>query len=527
MALRSFLRNRSLRFKVIASILVVTLISMFYLVAMQFILSSVLQRSNNSYSLIKSSKLIGQALTGIANLEAALDICKVTLANNQSPSSDDLEIAGEEIRAGTINLIGSISELHNDNLSINKMQAAFDNLDKVIASTVALVSEKKVKQEGLQELKASVKELFRGIKELEGKVLESGIEDFLFVQKAERLNTLIQFICIIILLLCLLWSILLMKSTMYRFESSLTSVHAATTDLQTSSKSLVEQSTSLADLATSGAAAVQETVATLDEISAMVQRTKEIVDRTTNASSMNVMIAEKGKNTVREASDSMVAMQGAIDRFSSEVAKQNERLTEVVNVIQGIADKTKVIDDIVFQTRLLSFNASVEAASAGEHGRGFSVVAGEIGNLATMSGGAAKDISTMVVSGVASVAQLIQTSREIFADLAVDATNRASKTVEHMKASAQAFESITSAIKEVSALNQEILSASSEQSLGVNNISIAMKDVNLTIATSATNASITVQTATNFGAVSAGIDEDVVQMQKQVFGANFQHKESR
>ncbi len=52
---------------------------------------------------------------------------------------------------------------------------------------------------------------------------------------------------------------------------------------------------------------------------------------------------------------------------------------------EDIGDKTKVINDIVFQTKRLSFNASVEAARAGEHGKGFAVVAEEVGNLAQMS----------------------------------------------------------------------------------------------------------------------------------------------
>ncbi|MBC7465119.1 MAG: hypothetical protein H7256_03945 [Bdellovibrio sp.] len=50
--------------------------------------------------------------------------------------------------------------------------------------------------------------------------------------------------------------------------------------------------------------------------------------------------------------------------------------------MEEIGNKTKVINDIVFQTKLLSFNASVEAARAGEHGKGFAVVAEEVGKLA-------------------------------------------------------------------------------------------------------------------------------------------------
>ena len=66
------------------------------------------------------------------------------------------------------------------------------------------------------------------------------------------------------------------------------------------------------------------------------------------------------------------------------------------SIIQEIEDKTKAIDEIVFQTKLLSFNASVEAERAGEHGRGFSVVAQEVGNLAQLSGKSAAEINEIL-----------------------------------------------------------------------------------------------------------------------------------
>lgn len=73
----------------------------------------------------------------------------------------------------------------------------------------------------------------------------------------------------------------------------------------------------------------------------------------------------------------------------------NKKITEITKVISEVAAKTQVINEIVFKTKLLSFNASVEAARAGDQGRGFSVVAEEVGNLAKMSGDAAKEISNI------------------------------------------------------------------------------------------------------------------------------------
>lgn len=93
-----------------------------------------------------------------------------------------------------------------------------------------------------------------------------------------------------------------------------------------------------------------------------------------------------------------------IDSSNKELVKEIERnnteLTKITNMISEINEKTQVINDIVFQTKLLSFNASVEVVRAGEHGKGFAVVAEEVGNLASMSGKASLDISEMLETSI-------------------------------------------------------------------------------------------------------------------------------
>ena len=83
--------------------------------------------------------------------------------------------------------------------------------------------------------------------------------------------------------------------------------------------------------------------------------------------------------------------------------KQKHYWLEILGYIKSIEEKTKVINDIVFQTKLLSFNASVEAARAGEQGKGFAVVAEEVGNLATMSGTSAEEISKLLESSISHI----------------------------------------------------------------------------------------------------------------------------
>ncbi|CZF81038.1 Methyl-accepting chemotaxis protein III [Grimontia celer] len=130
------------------------------------------------------------------------------------------------------------------------------------------------------------------------------------------------------------------------------------------------------------ASSVEETSASAEEISSMVQN--------------NVQSAEHSRDLSKEVGDRMTDL----DEAMCQISESNHKISELVKIIAEIGAKTEIIDEIVFQTKLLSFNASVEAERAGEHGRGFAVVAQEVGNLAQMSGKAATDISAIVKQSI-------------------------------------------------------------------------------------------------------------------------------
>lgn len=97
------------------------------------------------------------------------------------------------------------------------------------------------------------------------------------------------------------------------------------------------------------------------------------------------------------------------DSIADQTRQNNEKINEIVKLISDIGNKTKVINEIVFQTKLLSFNASVEAVRVGEYGKGFAVVAEEVGNLANkMSGNAAKEISSLLDESQRKTAQIVK-----------------------------------------------------------------------------------------------------------------------
>ncbi len=156
-------------------------------------------------------------------------------------------------------------------------------------------------------------------------------------------------------------------------------------------------------------------------------------------------------------------MANQISKEASEAARTgNQQMERMLEAMQGINNSSnqiakiiKVIDEIAFQTNLLSLNAAVEAARAGVHGKGFAVVAEEVRNLAQRSAQAAKETEKLIEGSV----EKIRDGAEI-----ADQT-------------AQALESIINNINKVNDLMDEIASSSTEQVEGIEQISEALKQI--------------------------------------------------
>lgn len=226
-----------------------------------------------------------------------------------------------------------------------------------------------------------------------------------------------------------------MKKITENLDESSKEIEVASSELQAASEKLAEGSTEQA-------ASIQETSSTLEETSSMVQQNH-------NNTKQAASLAKQSMSSAEQSNNKMVNMMSAME----ELKKSSAEISKII----------KVIDEIAFQTNILSLNAAVEAARAGDAGKGFAVVAEEVRNLAQRSAEAAKETQIIIENNI----KLSQDGSDIAAIV---------------KGS---ISQIDEQSKKVSELLDEIAVATDEQTQGISQINKAVSQIETVINTNA------------------------------------------
>lgn len=216
--------------------------------------------------------------------------------------------------------------------------------------------------------------------------------------------------------------------------STVSAVRGSTDSIYTGAGEIAAGSNDLSARTEQQAASLEETAASMEELTATVKQNSD------NAR-LATLLAKNASETAA--------------RGGQVVDNVVRTMTEISDSSQQIAHITGVIDSIAFQTNILALNAAVEAARAGEQGRGFAVVAGEVRTLASRSAQAAKEIKGLIENSV----------------------SRVNTGSEQVSEAGETMREIVAAVTRVTDIMGEISSASDEQSRGIEQVSLAVSQM--------------------------------------------------
>src|SRR6056297_2829014 len=282
----------------------------------------------------------------------------------------------------------------------------------------------------------------------------------------DQVTMLILIISVVTIVAVLVIAFLFTNSIEKPISKIVENLFESADQVASASEELSSASQQLAEGSSEQASSLEETSATLDESNSMLQQTADNTSRATEISQLASSASEKGSDQMKEMMASM-----------TQIRDSSGELSKII----------KVIDDIAFQTNLLSLNAAVEAARAGEAGAGFAVVAEEVRNLAQRSAKAAQDTTEIIEKNVKMSAAGVNVAQKV----------------------QEALQEINTQSNELNKLIDQINSASREQTQGIAQINQAVSQMEQVTQQNAANAEETASSSEEMSAQAESLNEIV------------------
>jgi twitching motility protein PilJ len=365
----------------------------------------------------------GSLLVGAVLLTLIAAAISMSMMGKMGGPSGDLEIFAEKLAAGQFD-----SRLENSGPLSESLNRVAEKLQRSTRDQAAQES----LQRSVTEFLTIVSQIARGDLTLRGKVTNDALGNVV-----DSVNYMLD-----------------------NFAKVLERVRKAAIDVSTSANDILVSSEQMANGATQQDQEITNTSSAVEELTVSMKQVSNNAEASAEAARRALDAAEQGNRSVRDTLEGMQRIRASVQATAKKIKSLGDRSLEISDIV-------KVINDITEQTNLLALNAAIEAARAGEAGRGFAVVADEVRKLAEHSRTATKDISALIKSIQAETNEAVVVMEEGTKEVEVGArlADQAGK----------ALEAISSVVRQSAELVQEISLASKQQVRGTEGVANAMQ----------------------------------------------------
>ena len=253
------------------------------------------------------------------------------------------------------------------------------------------------------------------------------------------------------------------KRTKERLEKLVGNIRSAIEEIASASSEIFAATTQHNSSATEQASSINQTTSTIDEVRQTADQATERAQSVAASALKTVEISDNGMVAVDQTIEGMGKIKDKVNQISANILELSEQTQQISNIIS-------TVNDIAEQSNLLALNASIEASRAGEQGKGFAVVAAEVRNLAEQSQQATAQVKNILDD--------IQKATNTVIVVTEEGTKGVNSGMNLAKSAGGTIKSMVDVINNSTEAAQQIVASARQQSAGMDQIAIAMNNVN-------------------------------------------------